>query len=176
MKDIIKYKLILLLTFYFALCFTTITFAIEQQELKPLTQLKNKILLKGNIREDISHIKPQTGIGVIGLRFIHQSGYPSYIEQVYPYSPASKAGIKSKDLIATIDGTRTDFLTSDQVFEMLSGNPGTKVRISITRGTTMFNVELIREDLANFPPEVQNRYLSGPISVPFNPKDFFPYH
>ncbi len=40
----------------------------------------------------------------------------------------------------------------------------------------MFNVELIREDLVNFSPDIQNRYLSGPISVPVGPKDLFPYH
>ena len=59
---------------------------------------------------------------------------------------------------------------------MLSGEPGTKVKIFITRGQTMFNVELIREDLANFSPDVHNRYLSGPIAVPVNPRDFLPYH
>lgn len=178
MNNIPKYKLILLLTLTLLLISLTKNLAIETQELKlfPENKQSSKVLLKGNVREEISHIRPQTGIGVIGLRFIHQTGYPSYIEQVYPNSPAKKAGIKPRDLIAAINGTKTNYLNSDQVFEMLSGKPGTKVRISITRGTTMFDVELIREDLANFPPEVQNRYLSGPISVPFNPKEFFPYH
>ena len=152
--------------------------AIEEAKLKLPSWLntQEQVTLKGNVSEDITKIKPLTGIGVIGLRFIHQSGYPSYIEQVYSNSPASRAGIKTKDLIFAIDGIRTDYLNSDSVYEMLSGTPGSKVKIFITRGDAMFNVELIREDLANFPSQVQNRYLSGPISVPFNPKDFFPYH
>ena len=39
----------------------------------------------------------------------------------------------------------------------------------------MFNLEILREDLANLSPEVQNRYLSGPIVVPFNIEDLTPY-
>lgn len=152
--------------------------SIEEMEIKtpPSAKSNEKVILKGNIREDISQIKPQTGIGVIGLRFIHQSGFPSYVEQVYPNSPANRAGIKQKDLIYSIDGVRTKNLNSDNVFELLSGTPGTRVRLNVSRGQTMFNVELIREDLANFSSDIQNRYLSGPISVPFNPKDLFPYH
>ncbi|GEM_PF-2308247 len=152
--------------------------SIEEIEIKtpPSVKSNEKVILKGNIREDISQIKPQTGIGVIGLRFIHQSGFPSYVEQVYPNSPANMAGIKPKDFIYSIDGVRTENLNSDSVFELLSGTPGSRVRLSVSRGQTMFNVELIREDLANFSSDIQNRYLSGPISVPFNPKDLFPYH
>lgn len=153
-------------------------FAIDELELKVPSWLSNsrELILKGNVKEDIEKVQPLTGIGVIGLRFIHQTGYPSYIEQVYINSPASRAGIKPKDLIFAIDGIRTDQLNSDAVYQMLSGEPGAKVRIFITRGQTMFNVELVREDLANMPAEIQNRYLSGPIAVPINPKDIFPYH
>ncbi len=156
------------------------SFAIEESELKMPSWLQQQepqsLKLKGNIQEDVSQAKPQTGIGVVGLRFIHQSGYSSYIEQVYPNSPASRVGLRTKDLIFAIDGIRTDYLNSDSVYEMLSGEPGTKVKVFITRGQTMFNVELVREDLANLSPDVQNRYLSGPIAVPINPRDYFPYH
>ena len=151
--------------------------AIEELELKspPWNMNEPKVKLKGTVSEDISKIKPRTGIGVVGLRFIHQAGFPSYIEEVYNNSPASKAGLKTRDLIFSIDGIRTDSLNSDSVYQLLSGDPGTKVRIFITRGNSMFNLELIREDLANFSPEIQNRYLSGPIAVPLNPRDLFPY-
>lgn len=149
---------------------------IEQLELKSPPWKEQKTILKGNVREDISKAKPLTGIGVIGLRFIHQTGYPSFIEQVYPNSPAKRGGIHPQDLIFAIDGMRTDQLSSDGVYHLLSGSPGTKVKVFITRGKTMFNVELIREDLANFDPEVQNRYLSGPIAVPINLDNFPPHH
>ena len=172
------YFYISLITLVSLIVFNTHAIAYQEIEPKivPWAKVPEKIILKGNIREDISKIKPQTGIGVIGLRFIHQTGYSSYVEQIYQNSPASRAGIRPKDLIFAIDGVRTDYLTSDGVFDMLSGEPGTKVKVFITRGQSMFNVELVREDLANFSPEIQNRYLSGPIAVPFNPKEQFPYH
>jgi C-terminal processing protease CtpA/Prc len=133
-------------------------------------------LLKGNIQEDITKQRVQTGIGVVGLRFIHQVGYPSYIEQVYVNSPAIRGGIQSKDLIFAIDGVRTDYLNSESVYQLLSGEPGTKVKLSITRGQAMFNIGLVREDIANLSPQIQARYLSGPVSVPVDLKNLFPYH
>ena len=169
----------LTLIFIFLLGFNSKVLAIDELELKLPNWWKNeseKVILKGNIQEDVSKVKPLTGIGVIGLRFIHQTGYSSYVEQVYPNSPASKAGVKPKDLIFAIDGVRTDYLTSDSVYQLLSGSPGTSVKVFITRGQTMFNVEMLREDLANFPSDVQNRYLSGPITIPLGSRDLFPYH
>lgn len=156
-------------------------FAMDEQKLisppwqKQDQSYQQKTILKGNIQEEIKQVRPLTGIGVIGLRFIHQNGYPSYIEQIYPNSPASKAGLKPSDLIFAIDGVRTDKLSSDSVYQLLAGSPGSRVKIFITRGQSMFNVEMLREDLANFPSEVQNNYLSGPVVVPIK-GDFFPYH
>ena len=152
-------------------------FALEEQELKSASWIDHPkdITLKGTIKEDVSNAKQLTGIGVIGIRFIHQSGYPSYIEQIYSNSPASRAGLRAKDLIFAIDGVRTDHLNSDSVYRLLAGDPGTKVKIFITRGESMFNVELAREDLANLSSDVQNRYLSGPIAIPVSPRDFIPY-
>lgn len=152
--------------------------ALEEQKLKsaPWANSPKDITLKGAVKEDVSNAKQLTGIGVIGIRFIHQSGYPSYIEQIYPNSPASHSGLSPKDLIFAIDGVRTDHLNSDSVYQLLAGDPGTKVKLFITRGQSMFNVELLREDLANLSPDVQNRYLSGPIAVPVGPKDLIPYH
>ena len=162
----------------FSFLFTTnISFALEEAALKKPAWLNEspKTILRGNVSESINEAIPQTGIGVIGLRFIHQSGYPTYIEEVYSNSPALKGGIREKDLIFAIDGVRTDKLSPDSVYQLLSGSPGTKVRVFITRGESMFNVELVREDLANFSNNIQNRYLSGPIAVPFDMKDILPY-
>ncbi len=172
------YMSLLFFTFTIAtvLFFSFPSIAVEELELKPPPQkAPENVTLKGNVSEDISKARPLTGIGIVGLRFIHQFGFPSYVEQVYPNSPASRAGIQVKDLIYSIDGVKTERLNSDAVFEILSGTPGSTVKISILRGPSMFNVELVREDLANLSSEIQNRYLSGPIIVPFKSADFNPY-
>lgn len=160
-----KKALLLFIAVYFSFILPSVSATEKENVSKPI--------LRGNIREDVS--QPLSRKGIIGLRFIHQHGLPSYIEEVYPDSPASQAGIKANDLIFAIDGIRTDKLNSDAIFELLSGQPGSNVQIFITRGSTMFNVTLTREDLSDFPSEIQNRYLSGPISVPFDMKDLLPY-
>ena len=144
-------------------------FGIEESNFKLSSSInKNEnIILKGNVKE--------TGIGVIGLRLVHQKGYPLYVEEVYPDSPASRIGIRTKDLIFVIDGIRTDYLSSYYVHKLLTGEPGTKAQLFIARNQTiLFNVELIREDLANFSPEIQNRYLSETILIPINITHFIP--
>ena len=151
--------------------FPDLSFAMEELDLKlPSWVNKNeKVILKGNVNETVEKIKPYTGIGVIGLRFIHQTGYPFLIEQVYVNSPASRAGIKPRDLIFAIDGIRTDYLSSDYIYQLLIGDPGTKVQLFIARNRIMlFNVELTREDLANLPSNVQYKYLSSLVAVPIN--------
>ena len=165
------------LSLVLCLLFNLKAFALEEQELKiaPQAQVQKNVTLKGNIQEDVSGQRQLTGIGVIGIRFIHQSGYPTYVEQVYPNSPALRSGLRPRDLIFAIDGIRTDQLNSESVYQLLSGDPGSTVKIFITRGQAMFNINVSREDLANLSPDIQNRYLSGPVSVPF-PKGFVPYH
>lgn len=164
-----------LLIVVFVLLFVKPCYAMQEQELEKPEWLDKtpKTILKGNVSTDAN---PYTGIGIVGLRFVHQTGYPTFIEEVYLNSPASKAGIKARDLIFAIDGVRTDRLSPDGVYQLLSGDPGTNVKVFITRGKSMFSAELVREDLANFSSEVQNRYLSGPIAVPFDIKDLLQYH
>ena len=147
----------------------------ENQKLKIPAWKEKNVILRGNITEDINEANQLTGIGVVGIRFIHQSGYPSYVQEVYPNSPAKKAGLNEKDLIFAINGVRTDKLNSEGVYQLLSGKPGSKVKIFITRGKSMFNLEITRTDLANLSPSTQNRYLSGPVTVPFSVKDLIPY-
>ena len=160
--DHYKYYFVLLGLF---LSVNLLAFGIEESNLKLSSSInKNKnenIILKGNVKK--------TDIGVIGLRLVHQKGYPLYVEEVYPDSPASRIGIRTKDLIFVIDGIRTDYLSFDYVHKLLTGEPGTKTQLFIARNQTiLFNVELIREDLANCSPEIQNRYLSETILIPIN--------
>ena len=140
-----------------------------------LAKEENEALLKGNISTDIAEQYPVTNIGVVGLRYVHQIGFSSLIEEVYENSPSSRAGIQRGDLIYAIDGLRTDKLSSDGVFELISGSPGTKVKMLLIRGRTKLELELTREDIARFPENIQARYLAGPIQIPFNGSDFGGY-
>ena len=128
------------------------------------------------LKGEVSKNNPSTGTGVVGLRFVHKTDYPSIVEEVYPNSPASRAGIIKKDLILAINGIKTSSLTSNNVYELFSGTPGTSVEIFIKRRGDAFAINLVREDLADLPSTVQNRYLAGPVYIPFNIKDLSNYY
>lgn len=62
--------------------------------------------------------------------------------------PAEKAGLKSKDMIAAIDGLSTSGMSVDKAVTKIRGNPGTQVKLTIIRGTTApFEVTITREKI-----------------------------
>ncbi|HPE87410.1 MAG TPA: S41 family peptidase, partial [Bacteroidales bacterium] len=69
------------------------------------------------------------GIGAL----IQQQGEYVVISEPYKGFPADKAGLKAGDKIASIDGHPTKNRTSDEVSEMLKGEPGTNFEIKVIR-------------------------------------------
>ena len=62
--------------------------------------------------------------------------------------PAQKAGLKPKDLIVAIDGQSTSGMSVDLAVSKIRGNPGTQVRLFITRGSAIpFEVTITRETI-----------------------------
>lgn len=68
----------------------------------------------------------------VGLRFTIADGLPRIITAI-DGSPAAKAGLLTGDVITAINDQPLDDLTAYQVSQMLSGDPGSTVRISIAR-------------------------------------------
>lgn len=165
----LKSKFLLFLILFFS---TNICSAIEG--FGDPNQAPSKTVLKGGINESVQ-TQNLTGIGVVGLKYVHRKGYPSYIEEIYPSSPAENAGIRRSDFIYSIDGVKTINLGSEQVHNLLSGPPGTTVKLGIKRGPSIYTVNVSRVDLATLSSYVQNEYLSGPIAVPFDLKEIFGY-
>ena len=61
-------------------------------------------------------------------------------------TPASKAGIRAGDIIATIDGEVTSSLTIDQAVNKIRGEKGTVVKLGIIRaGELLKEIEITRE-------------------------------
>jgi len=62
--------------------------------------------------------------------------------------PADKAGLKPKDIISAVNGTATSGMSVDEVVSKIRGNPGTKVTLTITRGSApAFNVAITRQKI-----------------------------
>ncbi|MBP6011630.1 MAG: S41 family peptidase [Alphaproteobacteria bacterium] len=70
--------------------------------------------------------------GGIGLEVTMEEGLVKVITPM-DGTPAAKAGIKSGDLIATIDGTAIQGLTLSEAVDKMKGPPNTQIRITILR-------------------------------------------
>jgi carboxyl-terminal processing protease len=70
--------------------------------------------------------------GGIGIEIGVREGILTVISPI-DGTPASRAGIKSGDMIVKIDGELTRDLTLDEAVEKMRGEPGTSIRISVLR-------------------------------------------
>lgn len=67
------------------------------------------------------------------------------ISSVFPGSPAESAGLRSGDLISHIDGEAVDDWEADQASKALKGKPDTPVVLTVVRGSSTFEVTVIRK-------------------------------
>jgi carboxyl-terminal processing protease len=78
-------------------------------------------------------------------------------------SPAREADLRTGDLIKTIDGRHTRYVSVPVAERLLSGEPGASVRLEIHRaGSDLLEVELVRERLAAAP--VRSERLEGDVA------------
>ncbi len=59
-------------------------------------------------------------------------------------SPAWKAGVMAEDRVVAIDGQSTEGLTIDDCIDKLTGQPNTKVTITVERGAERLDIEIVR--------------------------------
>ncbi len=69
------------------------------------------------------------GIGAV----VGKAGNYAQITQPYKDFPAQKAGLMAGDYIIAIDGKNTKNLTTDDISNLLKGQPGSKVKVTIKR-------------------------------------------
>lgn len=73
------------------------------------------------------------------------------VEVVYvaPDSPAAVAGVKTGDVLLSIDGADLQRERFDVIRDLLKGDPGTKVKLAVKRGGILKRYELERKELVN---------------------------
>ena len=96
----------------------------------------------------------------IGIFVSFGSGYPT-ISGTVPGSPAATAGLVAGDQIIKVDGKDVKGLTSEQATSLIQGANGTKVTLTIMRGTSTFDVTLVRAEIVV--PSVRSTVLSGNV-------------
>lgn len=76
--------------------------------------------------------------------------------------PADKAGLKAKDIIASINGNSTTGLSVDEAVTKIRGKKGTKVTLQIVRNKTQpLELTITRDDIKL--PSVKTKTLDGNI-------------
>jgi carboxyl-terminal processing protease len=82
----------------------------------------------------------------IGIYLSFGTGYPT-ITGTVPGSPAAAAGLQGGDEITKVGSTDTKGITADQATALIQGANGTKVTLTIMRGTSSFDVTLVRAEI-----------------------------
>jgi carboxyl-terminal processing protease len=90
-----------------------------------------------------------SGTGETGLTLSKRYGYVIVLS-VLPDSPGTKAGVRSGDIFESIGGFTTRDMSVGQALNLLSGQPGTGIRVAVIRRgkATPDEVDLVREKLA----------------------------
>lgn len=89
------------------------------------------------------------GTGETGLNLSKRSGY-IVVVSVLPDSPAEKAGLRTGDFLESVAGFTTREMSAGQAKNLLSGQPGTAVKVGVIRRAhpTPDEIDLVRMKLA----------------------------
>lgn len=79
-----------------------------------------------------ARVRTRGSYGGVGME-VTRDGNMVRVVSPFDNSPADRAGIEAGDLIIRIDGRLIDRLNLDEVVDMLRGEPGTKVRVTVLR-------------------------------------------
>lgn len=103
-----------------------------------------------------------TGVfGGIGILFSKPDEY-ILIEQVYPNTPASKAGLQARDRIVKIEGEDISNIDINECSTMMRGEIGTSVTVTVLRNEKSFDLKLVRDLIST--PAVEYTMLDNGVA------------
>lgn len=99
--------------------------------------------------------------GDIGAAVSKRFGYASVIS-VIPGSPADKAGLQDTDILEAIEGKSTREMSLGEIHNLLSGDPGSTVTLSVVRATRAEPQKtVITRAVVEVPPVVEKTIEPG---------------
>jgi C-terminal processing protease CtpA/Prc len=120
----------------------------------------DKRTLQSRAKRDTLDAQVQSGVGIIGVRFIMGFGSAPVINRVFPGTPAAHVGLRSNDVIIAVDGIPTAGLTKEEVYGMIVGTPNTPVTVSVKRNGDFQAHTMNRMDFNEITdPAVKRDYL-----------------
>lgn len=100
---------------------------------------------------ELSMLRQYAGAGFVLSKYLEEYQDPNDIStlyctltQVYPNTPAAKAGLKSGDMITHIDGESVIELSSEDCSSRIKGDVDTQVTLTILRNEKSFDVVVTR--------------------------------
>lgn len=163
---------------------------VEKNYYRPLTAEERKKLVENMINGGLAQLDPHSaylneenlqifetqnqgefgGVGII----MDQSGKNKYLTVLTPMpdSPAYDAGIQPGDVIPQVEGHSTDGMPTDQARALITGKPGTPVRLLVRKGAGTRDPE----EVVLTRGKIEMHAVEGYARSPANPAawDYFP--
>jgi carboxyl-terminal processing protease len=84
------------------------------------------------------------------------------VDSLIAGSPAEKAGIKPGDVLVAVNGEEVNGLEWEEIAPMIQGEEGTKVSVTMKRGTELFRFDLVRARIET--PTVYSEMLEDKVA------------
>ena len=99
-------------------------------------------------QEELQNFASSINMDYVGIGVVYsmQNGKP-VIQRVFPKSPAEKAGLKAGDIIDKLDNLSISGYSSDEIKELVLGEKGTKIVVSVIRNNANFEFSVIRDSI-----------------------------
>ena len=105
------------------------------------------LAMQGKYKPVLKPIVALTAGGFHGIRFVPNilERTPPYVDELYPNSPAAKAGVLVNDLVSFIDGEPIYSIKAFNDF-LRKTKPGMTVRLEVRRGDNLQTIEMKLEE------------------------------
>lgn len=137
----------------------------------PFTMVLPKEIAEA-VNNDVAGDLSFSGIGVELLRATNPNDKQNIVGEVYPGSPAEKAGLQPGDRILSIDGKPTNGMKREDILNNLDGKEGSKVSIKVDRDGKMIDANATRGEYID--PATVSKMVDGTLYLKL--KDFMNDH
>ncbi len=105
----------------------------------------SSVMTPDRLRDLFNNIDGQfVGVGIV---MEGEIGKGMRLRQVLPESPASESGLKSGDLLVGIDESDCRIMTTDEAANLVTGEPGSEVTLTVERNGTRIPARCTRREV-----------------------------